>query len=111
MNEQKEEIRQQKTEEQATNNKKSGLATAGFVLGIVGVCASFIPYISNASFILGILAIIFGLVAAMDGIEKRKGKIAIALGVLAIVIAVIMRIVFAYVISAMVGSLLDTIFY
>ena len=36
-------------------NKKSGLATAGLVLGIIGICLSFIPILNNASFFLGIL--------------------------------------------------------
>ena len=31
-------------------NKKSGLATAGLVLGIIGICLSFIPIINNAAF-------------------------------------------------------------
>ena len=30
-------------------NKKSGLGTAGLVLGIIGVCTSFIPIINNLS--------------------------------------------------------------
>lgn len=43
--------------------EKNGLATAGMVLGIVGVCTSFIPIINNLSFIMGILAIIFGILS------------------------------------------------
>ena len=39
--------------------QKSGLCTAGLVLGIVGMCTSFIPIINNLSFFLGVLAIIF----------------------------------------------------
>ena len=41
--------------------KKSGFATAGLVLGIIGICLSFIPILNNASFFLGVLAVIFGL--------------------------------------------------
>ncbi len=65
--------------------KKSGLCTAGLVLGIVGVCTSFIPIINNLSFILGILAVIFGFVSIK---KASKGKMiaTVILGILAIVI-------------------------
>lgn len=43
--------------------KKSGLATAGMVLGIVGICTSFIPFINNLSFIMAIIAFIFGIIS------------------------------------------------
>lgn len=65
--------------------KKSGLCTAGLVLGIVGVCTSFIPLINNLSFLLGILAVIFGLVSIK---KASKGKMiaTVVLGILSIVI-------------------------
>ena len=65
--------------------KKSGLCTARLVLGIVGVCTSFIPIINNLSFILGILAVIFGFVSIK---KASKGKMiaTVILGILAIVI-------------------------
>lgn len=65
--------------------KKSSLCTAGLVLGIIGVCTSFIPIINNLSFFLGVLAIIFGLVSIK---KAGKGKLiaTIILGILAIVI-------------------------
>ncbi|MDO5557192.1 MAG: DUF4190 domain-containing protein [Clostridia bacterium] len=64
--------------------EKSGLATAGLVLGIVGLCTSFIPIVNNLSFILGLLAIIFGF------IKIKRGKLAVViisiiLGVLTII--------------------------
>lgn len=65
--------------------QKSGLCTAGLVLGIVGVCTSFIPIVNNLSFFLGILAVIFGLVSIK---KANKGKMiaTVILGILAIVI-------------------------
>lgn len=66
--------------------KKSGLATAGLVLGIVGICTSIIPIINNLSFIMGILAFIFGIVALAQKAGKGKTITAIILGVLSIVI-------------------------
>lgn len=65
--------------------EKSGLCTAGLVLGIIGVCTSFVPIINNLSFIMGVLAVIFGLVSIK---KAGKGKMiaTIVLGVLAIII-------------------------
>lgn len=63
--------------------KKSGLTTAGLVLGIIGVCTSFIPLINNLSFIMGILAVIFGIVTVKKA-EKAKVIATIILGVLAV---------------------------
>ena len=50
---------------------KSGLATAGLVLGIVGVCTSFIPIVNNISFIMGILSAIFGIISLVKKNRKR----------------------------------------
>lgn len=66
--------------------KKSGLATAGLVLGIVGICLSFIPILNNASFFLGILAVIFGIISLSKKISKGKAIAALILGALSVVI-------------------------
>lgn len=65
--------------------EKSGLCTAGLVLGIIGVCTSFVPIINNLSFVMGVLAVIFGLVSIK---KAGKGKMiaTIILGVLAVMI-------------------------
>ncbi len=65
--------------------EKSSLCTAGLVLGIIGVCTSFVPIINNLSFIMGVLAVIFGLVSIK---KAGKGKMiaTIVLGVLAVMI-------------------------
>ena len=67
---------------------KSGLTTAGLVLGIVGVCTSFIPIINNISFAMGILSVIFGIVSLVKKVGKGKAITAIILGILAVVITV-----------------------
>ena len=67
-------------------NKKSGLATAGLVLGIIGICLSFIPILNNASFFLGILAVIFGIIPLIKKASKGKAFAALILGILSIVI-------------------------
>lgn len=68
-----------------SETQKSSLCTAGLVLGIIGVCTSFIPIINNLSFVMGILAVIFGLVSIK---KAGKGKMiaTIILGILAIII-------------------------
>lgn len=68
-----------------SETQESSLCTAGLVLGIIGVCTSFIPIINNLSFVLGILAVIFGLVSIK---KASKGKMiaTVILGILAIVI-------------------------
>lgn len=67
-------------------SKKSGLAKAGLVLGIIGICLSFIPILNNASFFLGVLAVVFGLIPLIKKASKGKAIAALILGVLSIVI-------------------------
>jgi hypothetical protein len=77
----------------------NGLATAGFVLGLLGLLASWIPLLNIVGLILGVL----GAVLAAVGLAKSKktgaGKgLAIAglvLGVLAVIIAIIVNVAFA----------------
>lgn len=68
-----------------SETQKSSLCTAGLVLGIIGVCTSFIPIINNLSFVMGILAVIFGFVSIK---KASKGKMiaTVILGILAIII-------------------------
>ena len=48
--------------ESVEKNNSSGLATAGMVLGIIGVVLSFIPIINNIAFFFFLLALIFGII-------------------------------------------------
>ena len=52
--------------------KRSGFATAALVLGIIGICFSFVPIINNISFILGILAFVFAIVSLVNKASKGK---------------------------------------
>ena len=52
--------------------KKSGLITAGLVIGLSGWCYQQVPIINNFAAILGVLAIIFGIVGIV-GAKKRDG--------------------------------------
>ncbi len=91
MNEKNTETQQQAMENQPIVKKKSGLATAGFVLGIVGICTSFIPIVNNASFFLGALAAVFGIVVLIKRMDKAKATIALILGLLSIVITLALQ--------------------
>lgn len=49
---------------------KSGLAIAGLVLGIVAVATSFMPIINNASFFIGLVGLVLGIIGL---VQTRKG--------------------------------------
>ena len=66
--------------------RKSGFATAGFVLGILGLCTSFIPIINNVSFILALIGAIFTIVSL---IKKASKGMAIAGLIICIVTGII----------------------
>ncbi len=90
MNEQNYEPLQQ--ESQSPPQKGSGLVTAGFVLGIIGICTSFIPIVNNASFVLGILALIFGAIGLVKkDLKKGRAIAALVLGILAVVITLVLQ--------------------
>ncbi len=69
--------------------QKSTLVTAGMILGIIGAATSFIPIVNNASFVLGILAVVFGAIGLVKRLNKGKAIAALALGVAAIVITLV----------------------
>lgn len=71
--------------------KKSGLATASLVLGIIGAVLSFIPIINNIAFILGVLAFIFGIIPFFQKASRGKAIAGVILGILSIVITISMQ--------------------
>lgn len=75
--------------------KKSGLSTASLVLGIIGICLSFIPIINNVAFVLGILSIIFGIVTLVKKTGKGKSIAGLVLGIFAIIITLAMQNAFS----------------
>ncbi len=54
------------------NNQNNSCGTAALVLGIVGICLSFIPILNYLSIILGLLAAIFGSIGM--AIKGKKGN-------------------------------------
>lgn len=87
--------------------KKSGLSTVSLVLGIVGICTSFIPIINNLSFVMGILSFIFGIIGLVKGASKGKNISGIILGILAIVITLSMQKSMSDALDTMSNSLND----
>lgn len=66
---------------------KSGIAIAGFILGLIAILTSFIPIVNNFSMLLAVLGLIFGIVGLV-GISrgKKSGK---GFAIAAIVICVV----------------------
>ena len=68
--------------------KKSGFGTTSLVLGIIGVCTSFLPIINNLSFVLGLIGAIFGIICLIKKASKGKAIAGVILCILAIVITI-----------------------
>lgn len=68
--------------------KKSGFGTASLVLGIIGICTSFIPIVNNLSAVLGILGIIFGVISLIKKSSKGIAIAGVIISLLAIVITI-----------------------
>lgn len=71
-----------------TTKKKSGFATASLVLGIIGICTSFIPIINNLSFILGLIGVMFAIISLIKKASKGQAIAGLILCVLTIVITI-----------------------
>lgn len=67
---------------------KSGFGTASLVLGIIGICTSFIPIVNNLSFLLGLIGGIFAIVSLLKKASKGQAIAGIILCVLAIIITI-----------------------
>jgi len=90
----------------------NGLATAGFVLGLIGLLASWIPVLNVVGMILGVL----GVVLAGVGLAKSKRTGAgrglaiagIVLGALAVIFAIIVNVAFVNAVDDAVKATTDT---
>jgi hypothetical protein len=76
----------------------NGLATAGFVLGLLGLLSSWIPFLNIVGIILGVIGAVLAAVGLAKSKKVNAGKgLAIAglvLGALAVIIAVLINAVF-----------------
>lgn len=68
--------------------KKSGLSTAGMVLGIVAICTSFIPIINNLAFAMALVALVFGIIGVVKKAGTGKAVAGIILAILAMIFTV-----------------------
>lgn len=68
--------------------KKSGFATTSLVLGVIGICTSFIPIVNNLSFILGLMGIIFGIISLAKKASKGQAIAGIIICILAMIITI-----------------------
>ena len=93
-----------------TKKKKqepTGMYTAGFVLGIIGVVFSFIPACYWIGMILGILALIFGIIGLTRKVEGYKPVTATILGAISLIVSIIMMILWINVWNAAINTVLD----
>ena len=71
-------------ESNPSNRKNtSGLAIAGFVLGIIALSTSFIPIVNNASFVFGIIGLILAIAGLFMSNKKVMPVVAIILCIMA----------------------------
>ena len=70
---------------------KSGLAIAGLVLGIIGLCISWVPILNNLAIVPAILGAIFAIIALL-GIKKGK-KSGKGLGIAGLVCSILAVII------------------
>lgn len=78
-------------DEQKTN--KSSLATAGLVLGIIGVVFSFIPIIRFVGYPMGVLSIVFGIIPLCGKKSVGKAVAALVLGVATLILTFVLQAV------------------
>ena len=74
------------------DNNKSGLATAGMVLGIIAIVGSWIPFLNIGSIIMGVLAFIFGIISLVKKKSIGKAVAGTVLGALSVIISITMLV-------------------
>ena len=81
----------------------NGLATAGFVLGLLGFLGSFIPLINIVGILLGVVGAILAAIGLMKakkvGVGKGLALAGVILGVLALIIGIVVNVAFASAVS------------
>lgn len=80
--------------------QKSGMAVAAMVIGIIAIVLSFIPVLGFVSFILGPLAVIFGIVALVKKRGKGQAITGIITGAAGFVIVLIGTLMFGALVSS-----------
>ena len=65
---------------------KNGFCVTALVLGIIAIATSFVPIINNLSFILGLIGLVFAIIALKQKAPKGKTVTGLVLCVLSMVI-------------------------
>jgi hypothetical protein len=90
----------------------NGLATAGFVLGLLGLLSSWIPVLNIVGIVLGVIGVVLAAVGLAKSKKVNAGRgLAIAglvLGVLAVIIAVLINAVFVSAVDKAVDETTNT---
>jgi hypothetical protein len=90
----------------------NGLATAGFVLGLLGLLGSFIPVLNIGAMVIGVVGAVLAAVGLTKAKKSGAGKgLAIAgvvLGVLALIISIVINVAFANAVDDAVNDVTET---
>jgi hypothetical protein len=96
------------TPQPAPAKASNGLATAGFVLGLIGFLGSFIPVINVVGIVIGVVGAILAAVGLVKSKKVGAGQgLAMAgliLGVLALIIGIVVNVAFASAVSSSVDD-------
>lgn len=76
---------------------RNGLGLAALLVGVLAVLCSVVPFASYGAWLVGIVAIVLGIIAvirAASGRPKRSAVIGIVLGAVAVILSIVMSIVY-----------------
>ena len=84
----------------ATPGGRSGIGSAGFILGLIGlilICLGlFIPYIGFVGLILAILGVIFGAIAYWGHWKDKLGLAGFIMGLVGIIVFIIIPVSYTH---------------
>jgi len=91
----------------------NGLATAGFVLGLLGFLGSFIPVLNIGAMVIAVVGAVLAAVglakAKKSGAGKGLAMSGLILGLLALIIGIVVNVAFAKVVNNAANDVTDTI--
>jgi len=90
----------------------NGLATAGFVLGLLGLLGSFIPVLNIGAMVIGVVGAVLAAVglakAKKSGAGKGLAMSGLILGLLALIIGIVVNVAFANAVNNATDDVTDT---
>jgi hypothetical protein len=100
-----ENVQEPRVEFRVVEQNSKGLSTPALVLGIIGICISFVIGLNIMAVVLGILATVFGAISLAKKVETTKALTGLILGVLAIIITVTMWVLT----FILIGNMIDKV--